>query len=116
MSPLTIWHNPRCSKSRQTLALIEEAGREVEIVRYLDDTPSLDAIKTMMVQLGLTDPRAMMRTGETVYKEMNLKSETDPDALLAAMAQHAILIERPIVSNGHDARIGRPPEAVKDLL
>jgi len=116
MSKLTIWHNPRCSKSRQTLALIEAAGADVEIIRYLDDAPSLAEIETMLAQLGQTDPRAMMRTGEAIYKERGLKSETDPQALLAGMAEKPILIERPIVSNGTRAIIGRPPETVKDLL
>ncbi len=116
MCKLTIWHNPRCSKSRQTLALIEAAGREVEIIRYLEQPPSLEVIKTMLSQLGLTDPRAMMRQGEAIYKELGLKSEDDFDGLLAAMAQHSILIERPIVSNSRRAVIGRPPESVKDLL
>jgi len=116
MQKLTIWHNPRCSKSRQTLGLIEEAGREVDIVRYLDETPNLAAIKTMLAQLGLSDPRAMMRQGEAIYKELGLKSEDSPEVLLAAMANHAILIERPIVSNGSRAIIGRPPESIRTLL
>jgi len=116
MSKLTIWHHPRCSKSRQTLALIEQAGAEPQILRYLETPPSLPQIKQMYNQLGLTDPKDMMRTGEAIYKELGLNSELDPDALFAAMAKHAILIERPIVSNGARAIIGRPPETVKDLL
>lgn len=116
MRELTIWHNPRCSKSRQTLALLEEAGAKVTILRYLDSAPALSEITDMFNQLGLTDPRDMMRTGEAIYKELGLKTETKPEALLAAMAEHVILIERPIVSNGRRAVIGRPPESVKDLL
>ncbi|MEP1231534.1 MAG: arsenate reductase (glutaredoxin) [Litorimonas sp.] len=116
MSKLTIWHNPRCSKSRQTLALIEQSGHDVEILRYLEDNPSLGEIEIMLSQLGLKGPRDMMRTGEAIYKDLDLVSEDRPDVLLAAMAQHSILIERPIVSNGTRAIIGRPPEAVKELL
>ena len=116
MSKLTIWHNPRCSKSRQTLALIEQSGREVEILHYLDNSPTLGEIKTVLSQLGFDDPRDMMRTGEAIYKELGLKSQNDPKALMAAMAEHSLLIERPIVTNGQRAIIGRPPETVKDLL
>ena len=116
MGKLTIWHNPRCSKSRQTLAIIEAAGADVEIIRYLETAPSLAEIKTMREQLGLSDPRDMMRRGEAIYKELGLKSEADPQALMAAMAKHSILIERPIVSNGRRAIIGRPPESVEKLL
>lgn len=116
MRKLTIWHNPRCSKSRQTLALLEEAGADVEILRYLDSAPSLSEIKEICSQLGLSDPRAMMRRGETIYKELGLKTEMRPEALFAAMAEHNILIERPIVSDGQRAIIGRPPENVKKLL
>ena len=116
MGKLTIWHNPRCSKSRQTLAIIEAAGADVEIIRYLETAPSLAEIKTMCEQLGLSDPRDMMRRGEAIYKELGLKSEADPQALMAAMAKHSILIERPIVSNGRRAIIGRPPESVEKLL
>jgi len=70
----------------------------------------------MLAQLGLTDPRAIMRRGEAIYKDLGLKSEDNPQALLAAMVDHPILIERPIVSDGRRAIIGRPPESVKSLL
>lgn len=114
--PLTIYHNPRCSKSRQTLAIIENAGHNPHIVRYLDDPLSESEIKTLLGRLGLASARDMMRTGESVYKEMNLKTVTDEYALIRAMATVPKLIERPIVDNGEKAIIGRPPEAVSALL
>lgn len=113
---LTIYHNPRCSKSRQTLALIEAAEESPEIVLYLNVPLSAPQIKTLYAQLGFKDVRDMMRTGEAIYKEMGLKSETDAEALIAAMAAHPKLIERPIVSNGRQAIMGRPPENVQALL
>lgn len=113
---LTIWHNPRCRKSRETLALIEAAGADVIIRKYLEDVPSVDEISAMAVLLGFDDPRAFMRRGERLYKDLALKSESSARNLVQAMADNPILIERPIVSNGKQAVIGRPPEAVKALL
>lgn len=113
---LTIWHNPRCRKSRETLALIEAAGVDVSVRRYLEDAPSVAEIENMLDQLGFDDVRALMRRGETIYKEKALKSVSLDQELIKAMAENPILIERPVVSNGHKAIIGRPPEAVKTLL
>lgn len=113
---LTIYHNPRCSKSRQTLALIEAAGESPKIVKYLDEPLSQAAIRGLLSRLGFDGPRDMMRTGEAVYKEMELKQVSDEESLISAMATHPKLIERPIVDNGSKAIIGRPPEAVKALL
>ncbi|MEP3654505.1 MAG: arsenate reductase (glutaredoxin) [Litorimonas sp.] len=113
---LTIWHNPRCMKSRQTLALIEAAGVDFKIRKYLDEVPSADEVMTILAQLDLEDPRSLMRRGESVYKELKLKTESSGVKLVQAMADHPILIERPIVTNGVRAVIGRPPEAVKALL
>ena len=114
-SALTIWHNPRCSKSRQTLALLEEAGVELTVRRYLDAPPTAEEIAQVLSQLDMTDPRDLMRTGEKVYKALNL-AEVAGDALLHEMADQPILIERPIVSDGRRAVIGRPPEAVLTFL
>jgi len=112
---ITIWHNPRCSKSRQTLALLEKHASGVNIRRYLEDAPSLDEIRTTHEMLGGPLVK-MIRTGETVFKELSL-SKSDPDnALLAAMAAHPILIERPIVFANGTAAIGRPPESVLSIL
>jgi arsenate reductase len=113
---ITIWHNPRCSKSRQTLTLIESAGAPVSIRRYLEDAPTAAEIAQVRDVLGLASVREMMRGGENVFKELKLGPDTPEAALIAAMAAHPILIERPIVIAGDRAVIGRPPEAVKTLL
>ncbi len=113
---VSIYHNPRCSKSRQTLALLEEKGVTPEVVLYLENPPSKEAIKSLVKKLGLASAREMMRVKENVYKELNLAAETDEGALIAAMAENPILIERPIVVNGDKAAIGRPPENVLSVL
>jgi len=113
---LTIWHNPRCRKSRETLALIESAGKAVTVRRYLDDTPTEQELSDILAQLGFDDPRALMRRGEAIYKELSLKTATTSAVLVKSMAENPILIERPVVSNGRNAVIGRPPEAVKALF
>lgn len=113
---LTIWHNPRCMKSRQTLALIEAAGVDVKVRKYLDEVPSADEVTAVLAQLDFEDPRSLMRRGESIYKELELKSESSGVKLVQAMIDHPILIERPIVTDGVRAIIGRPPEAVKALL
>lgn len=111
----TIWHNPRCSKSRQTLALLQERGEDVTIRPYLDDAPSADDIRAALTALGLK-PIDIARTGEALFKELGL-SKTDDDAtLIAALASHPKLIERPIVFKGDRAAVGRPPETVLDIL
>ena len=112
---ITLWHNPRCSKSRQTLALIEEAGAPVTVRRYLEDTPTRDEIVAARDTLGLRAIE-MLRTGEKVFKELNLTKDSSDDTLLNAMAAHPILIERPIAFAQGRAVIGRPPEAVRVLL
>ncbi|MEX0298082.1 MAG: arsenate reductase (glutaredoxin) [Kordiimonas sp.] len=111
---LTIWHNPRCSKSRQTLALLEEKGLAPTIRLYLEDAPSVDEIKNTLELLSL-EPRALMRRGEADYKEQNL-AEVEGDALVEAMHATPKLIERPIVFNDGKAAVGRPPESVLDIL
>lgn len=113
---LKIYHNPRCSKSRQTLALIEGAGAEVETVLYLQEPPSEVEIKDLLGKLGFGSARELMRKGEAIYKELNLKNEDDEAALIAAMAAYPKLIERPIVVKGQKAILGRPPENAKKFL
>jgi len=113
---LTIWHNPRCRKSRETLALIEAAGVEVTIRKYLNDAPNQGEITAILAQLGFEDPRSLMRRGEAIYKEKELKSVSSAQKLVDAMVDHPILIERPVVTNGTKAIIGRPPEVVKTLF
>ena len=113
---VTIYHNPRCSKSRETLALLEANGVEPEIVLYLDNPPSKAALKTLVKKLGLSSAREMMRTKEDAYKALDLAAETKEAALIDAMAENPVLIERPIVVNGDRAAIGRPPETVLEIL
>lgn len=113
---LTIYHNPRCSKSRQTLGLIEAAGQTADVILYLETSPSVDEIKILLKKLGFDDPRELMRKGEAIYKELGLKDEQNPDILIKSMAEHPKLIERPIVVKGAKAVLGRPPEQVQALL
>ena len=114
---VTIYHNPRCSKSRQTLALLEEKGISPNIVKYLDDTPSAEQIQTLLSQLGYTSARDMMRTKEALYKELELgNADVTEQQLIDAMAANPKLIERPIVVNGDRAAMGRPPEQVLNIL
>jgi arsenate reductase len=113
---VTIYHNPKCSKSRATLALLEERGIEPRIVRYLEEPPSAKELEGLLKALGLA-PRELLRRGEAEYRELDLgRADLDDDALIEAMATRPRLIERPIVVVGKRARIGRPPEAVLELL
>ena len=113
---VTIYHNPRCSKSRQTLALLQEKGVDPTIVQYLDTPPDAATLKDLLGKLDLA-PRDLMRRKEAAYKENGLDDPAlDEDALIAAMVANPILIERPIVVNGAKAALGRPPEQVLDIL
>ncbi len=113
---VTIYHNPRCSKSRQTLALLKENGIEPEVVLYLENPPSKSALKGLMKKLGLKSAREMMRVKEAPYLELDLAGVTAETALIDAMAENPILMERPIVVKGDKAAIGRPPENVLRIL
>jgi arsenate reductase len=107
---VTIYHNPRCSKSRQTLALLEEHGVKPKVVEYLNRPPSADELKRILKKLGL-EPRDLLRTGEARYAELGLEDRAlDDDALIKLMVANPLLIERPIVVSGDKAAIGRPPE------
>ena len=113
---VTIYHNPRCSKSRATLALIEARGIKPKIVDYLKTPPSAAELKAILRKLGL-NPRDILRTGETIYAELGLKArDLDDDALVALMVKNPILVERPIVVAGNKAAVGRPPETVLAIL
>jgi arsenate reductase len=113
---VTIYHNPRCTKSRQTLALLEEKGVKPKIVEYLKEPPSAAELKRVLKKLGLK-PRDILRQGESVYAELGLKDkDLKDDALIALMVKNPILIERPIVVSGDKAAIGRPPESVLKIL
>ncbi len=110
----TIWHNPRCSKSRQTLALLEENGHSPTIRLYLKDTPTKAEIEAVLAQLGLS-PSDLLRKGEKLYKVLQLSSASE-DQILASMVEHPVLIERPIVLHNGRAAVGRPPEQVLALF
>lgn len=113
---VTIYHNPRCSKSRQTLALIEEKGISPEIVLYLEETPDAATLRSLIKKLGIT-PRELLRKGEEAYKQNNLDDKSVTDELIVnSMVQFPKLIERPIVVNGNKAVLGRPPENVLCIL
>ncbi|OQX76327.1 MAG: arsenate reductase (glutaredoxin) [Epsilonproteobacteria bacterium 4484_65] len=111
---IQIWHNPRCSKSREALKLLEEQGKEVDIYKYLDEAPSVDEIKSVLLKLGIA-ARDLMRTKETIYKELGLKDIEDEQVLIEAMSKHNKLIERPIIITDTKAIIGRPPQLVLEL-
>ncbi len=116
MSVLTIYHNPRCSKSRQTLTIIEESGVEPIVVNYLE-TPPDEATLRMLAGRLQKRPKDFIRRGEQDFKDLGLKDKLEDDnAIFAAMASHPKLIERPIVVKGDTAVLGRPPENVKTLL
>ncbi len=113
---MEIFHNPRCSKSRATLALLQERGYEPTIRLYLENPPDRNELRAILGKLGL-DARQLLRKGESEYRELGLADPSlDEDSLLNAMAAHPRLIERPIVVVGGRAAIGRPPESVLDIL
>ena len=113
---VTIFHNPRCSKSRQTLSLIQEKNIDINIIEYLKTPPDISQLRQILKQLGY-EPRQLMRKSEQIYKDLDLGNEnkTEED-LVIAMTQNPILIERPIVLSGEKAAIGRPPETVLNIL
>jgi arsenate reductase len=113
---IRIYHNNRCSKSRATLALLQERADEVEVINYLDTPPNATELTGLLKQLGMT-ARQLLRTGEAEYAELGLDSPSlDDQALIAAMVAHPRLIERPIVVANGKAVIGRPPESVLAIL
>lgn len=111
-----IYHNPRCSKSRETLNLLQSKNIEPSVVEYLKIPLSHEQISTLVSQLGFNSARDLMRTKEEQYKVLNLKDENDESALIAAMVEHPKLIERPIVVSNNKAALGRPPENVLSVL
>lgn len=111
-----VWHNPRCSKSREAMKIVDEKSVEAETVLYLKTSPSFDEIKEVLQKLGYASAREMMRTKEAIYKELNLKDESDEEKLIEAMATHPKLIERPIIIKGDRAIIARPPSLAEEFL
>ena len=112
-----IWHNPRCSKSRETMQLLDEAGVEPRVRRYLDDPPSAEELRRVLDLLG-RQPWELVRMNEAVAKELGLRQwdRDDPARWIDAMVAHPRLIERPVVVAGDRAVLGRPPSDVQDLL
>jgi arsenate reductase len=111
-----IYHNPRCSKSRQTLALLQEKGVTPEIIEYLSTPPNAATLSNILQQLGLT-ARELLRTGEDEYKSQQAAvANMDEAQVVAWMIENPIVIERPIVVTASGARIGRPPESVLEII
>lgn len=116
MSEIRIYHNPRCSKSRETLALLQAQGHQPQVVEYLKDTPNTAELRDILASLGIP-ARDLLRTKEDEYKTLGLDNPAlTEDDIIAAMVAHPKLIERPIVVKGTQARIGRPPEQVLEIL
>jgi arsenate reductase len=116
MTTIQIYHNPKCSKSRQALTILEERGISPEIILYLKIPPSPAELVDILAQLKFT-PRQLIRTGEAIYKELGLKDSDHTDIqLITIMSEHPKLIERPIVINNGVAKVGRPPESVIEIL
>ena len=109
---ITFYHNPRCSKSRAALNILESAGVNFEIIRYLENPPTAETIKNICELLAIT-PKELVRTSESIYKELFLIPD---DQWCYMMNNHPILMQRPIVVHGDRAVIGRPPEKIKDIL
>ena len=112
---VVIYHNPRCTKSRQALALIRAGGYEPTIIEYLQTPPDVAALVDLHNKLALP-VRDMMRPNEAIYKTLNLAAQTDDAALLAAIAAHPILLQRPIIISNKGAVIARPPEKLHNIL
>ena len=113
---IIIYHNPRCSKSRETLQILTESGETPTIVKYLETPPSVDELKRLLALLQLS-PRDIVRSGEPAYADSGLDDlSADDETVLEAIVKHPILLQRPIVVRGKQAEIGRPPDNVKQLL
>ena len=113
---ITLYHNPRCSKSRQALQLLEQRGVDIDVVKYLDTPPDAAGLERILTQLGM-EPRQLMRKQQKEYQALGLDNDSlSRDALIQAMVENPILIERPIAVNDERAALGRPPEHVLDIL
>lgn len=112
---LVLYHNPRCTKSREALALLKARGIEPEVIEYLKTPPSADEVKGLLKALG-GKPSALLRTKEEPYAKLHLSASSTADEVARAIAAHPILLERPVLVAGGKAVIGRPPERVLELL
>ena len=115
MKNVSVWHNPKCSKSRAALKILEENNYEVDVVKYLETNPDETQIKTILKMLGIS-PRELMRTKEEIYKELKLKDVDDDAKLIKAMAENPKLIERPVLIKNSKAIIGRPTSIIAAFL
>lgn len=115
MSIIKIWHNPKCSKSREAMSILEQNSSKSEVIKYLENTPDSNEIKTTLQMLGIK-PRELMRTKENIYKELNLQDEKNEDKLIEAMVKNPILIERPILFKDDKAIIGRPTSIIAEFI
>ena len=115
MNLVKIWHNPKCSKSREALSILENSTCKSEIINYLEVTPTSNEIKDTLKMIGIS-PRELMRTKEDIYKELNLADETNEEKLVEAMRLNPILIERPVLFKNNRAIIGRPSSIIEDFL
>ena len=113
MQDIEIWHNPKCSKSRAAMELLE--NKNINVVKYLEQTPSKEQIKDVLKKLNI-QAKELLRSGEDIYKELKLKEIDDEDKLIDFMVEHPILIERPIIIKGDIAVIARPIENLEELL
>ena len=115
MQNIQIWHNPKCSKSRAAVELLENKNIDANVVKYLEQTPTKEQLKDVLSKLKIS-AKELLRTGEDVYKELNLKDINDEETLIEIMTKNPILIERPIIIKGDNAVIARPIENLEDLL
>nr|WP_299035857.1 arsenate reductase (glutaredoxin) [uncultured Tenacibaculum sp.] len=112
---IKIYHNPRCSKSRQGLEIVENSSKEFEVVKYLDNTPSEEELKGVISLLNIS-PIDLVRKNEKIWKEEYKGKELSDAEIIKAMVENPKLIERPIVINGNKAVVGRPPENIKEII
>lgn len=112
---IIVWHNPRCSKSRNGIKYLDEKGVEYAIRRYLDEPPTKEELKALLKKLGMS-PRELMRTKEKIYRELGLKEVDDDEKLIEAMVEHPRLIERPVVIKGERAVVARPESKIDEIL
>jgi arsenate reductase len=115
MQYIEIWHNPKCSKSRAAMELLEDKNIDTNVVKYLETIPSKEQIIDVLRKLKIS-AKELLRTGEDIYKELNLKDENDEEKIIEAMVKNPILIERPIIIKGENAVIARPIENLSELL
>ena len=115
MQNIEIWHNPQCTKSRNAMELLEAKGLNTSVIKYLENVPTKEQIKAVLKKLNMKASQ-ILRTGEDIYKELNLKEIDDEDKLIEIMTEYPILIERPIIIKGEIAVIARPIENLEELL